>query len=189
MAEQPGVALEKNVRCSTVGTLDSKRGDPLPRPSVGERAPDFILPNAEAKPFRLGEVLAQKIVVLYFYPKDETAGCTVEACAFRDAYEDFVAAGAEVVGVSRDAAASHTQFAARYKLPFTLLSDLGGTVHALYGIQTRLGILHDRVTFVIDRSGIIRSVFTSMVDMRGHVQSSLPVVRELVGRATMPPTT
>jgi peroxiredoxin Q/BCP len=161
----------------------------LPRPSVGARAPDFVLPNADAKPFRLWEVLSRKVVVLYFYPKDETSGCTVEACAFRDAYEDFVAVGAEVVGVSRDDAASHIQFAAHYKLPFTLLSDVGGTVHALYGIQTRLGILHDRVTFVIDRAGIVRNVFTSMVDMRGHVQSSLPVVRELVGRATMAPTT
>ena len=161
----------------------------MPRPNVDERAPDFILQNAGAKPFRLGEVLAQKVVVLYFYPKDETSGCTVEACAFRDAYEDFVAAGAEVVGVSRDDAASHTQFAAHYNLPFTLLSDIGGTVHALYGIQTRLGILHDRVTFVIDRSGIVRSVFTSMVDMRGHIQSSLPVVRKLVDAVTVPSTT
>jgi len=161
----------------------------LPRPNIGARAPNFVLPNADAKPFRLGEVISQKVVVLYFYPKDETSGCIVEACAFRDAYEDFVSAGAEVVGVSRDDAASHTQFAAHYRLPFTLLSDVGGTVHALYGIQTRLGILHDRVTFVIDRSGIVRNIFTSMVDMRGHVQSSLPIVRDLVGRAPMTRTT
>ncbi len=161
----------------------------MPRPKVGERAPDFILPNSEDKPVRLWELLAQKVVVLYFYPKDETAGCTVEACAFRDAYEDFAAAGAEVVGVSRDDAASHTRFAAHYKLPFTLLCDADGTVHALYGIQTRLGFLRDRVTFVIDRSGIVRKMFTSMTDMRGHVQSSLPIVRQLVGHATMSPTT
>jgi peroxiredoxin Q/BCP len=156
----------------------------LPRPNVGERAPDFTLPNAEGKPVRLGDLLAQKVVVLYFYPKDETAGCTAEACAFRDAYEDFTAAGAEVVGVSQDDAASHARFAAHHKLPFTLLGDAGGTVHALYGVQTHLGFLRDRVTFVIDRSGIVRKVFTSMIDMRGHVQSSLPVVRQLVGYAT-----
>jgi peroxiredoxin Q/BCP len=172
-----------------VGTLDSTRGDHLPRPNVGERSPDFTLSNAEGKPVRLGELLAEKVVVLYFYPKDETAGCTAEACAFRDAYDDFTAAGAEVVGVSRDDAASHTRFAAHHKLPFTLLCDADGTVHALYGIQTRLGFLRDRVTFVIDRSGIVRKVFTSMIDMRGHVQSSLPVVRELVDHPTMSPTT
>ena len=155
----------------------------MPRPNVGERAPDFTLPDAENRSVRLGELLAQKVVVLYFYPKDETAGCTVEACGFRDVYEDFVAAGAEVVGVSRDDAASHTRFATHHKLPFTLLTDADGTVHALYGIQTRLGFLRDRVTFVIDRSGIVRQVFTSMIDMRGHVQSSLRAVRELAGPA------
>jgi thioredoxin-dependent peroxiredoxin len=159
----------------------------LPRPNVGERAPDFTLPNAKGEAIRLGDLLARKVVVLYFYPKDETAGCTAEACAFRDAYEDFTAAGAEVVGVSRDDTASHTRFAAHHKLPFTLLSDAGGTVHALYGVQSRLGFLRDRVTFVIDRSGIVRKVFTSMINMRGHVQSSLPVVRGLVGQATMRP--
>src|SRR5258708_15607674 len=108
----------------------------LPRPKVGERAPDFTLPNADGEAVRLGELLARKVVVLYFYPKDETAGCTVEACAFRDAYEDFTAAGAEVVGVSRDDFASHTRFAAHHKLPFTLLSDAGGTLPALYGRQS-----------------------------------------------------
>jgi len=158
----------------------------LPRPNVGERAPDFTLPDAAGQAVRLADLLARKVVVLYFYPKDETAGCTAEACAFRDAYEDFTAAGAEVVGVSRDDAASHTRFAAHHKLPFTLLSDADGTVHALYGIQSRLGFLRDRVTFVIDRSGIVRKVFTSMINMRGHIQSSLPVVRGLVGDATVP---
>jgi peroxiredoxin Q/BCP len=153
----------------------------LPRPNVGEHAPDFTLPNAQGKPVRLGELLARKIVVLFFYPKDETAGCTLEACTFRDRYESFTAAGAEVVGVSRDDPASHARFAAHHKLPFTLLSDVDGTVHGVYGVQTRLGFLRDRVTFVIDRAGIVRKVFTSMIDMRGHVESSLPVVRELLG--------
>lgn len=131
---------------------------------------------------RLGEVLDRKVVVLYFYPKDETAGCTVEACAFRDAYEDFTSAGAEVIGVSRDDATSHARFAAHHRLPFTLLSDADGAVHERYGIQSRLGgLLRDRVTFVIDRSGIVRQSFSSMLDMHGHVKTALPVVRKLVG--------
>ena len=157
----------------------------MPRPAVGDRAPDFTLPNGDGTPVRLGELLERKVVVLYFYPKDETAGCTVEACAFRDAYEDFTAAGAEVVGVSRDDASSHARFAEHHRLPFTLLSDVGGAVHGLYGVQSRLGgMLRDRVTFVIDRSGIVRHQFSSIIDMHGHVKSALPVVRDLVGATT-----
>ena len=159
----------------------------MPRPKVGQQAPDFKLPDAEGTLVSLGELLRRKVVVLYFYPKDETAGCTVEACAFRDAYEDFTAAGAEVVGVSRDEAASHARFATHHRLPFTLLSDVDGVVHALYGVQSRLGgLVRDRVTFVIDRSGIVRQEFSSMIDMRGHVKSALPVVRRLVGTTAAP---
>jgi len=159
----------------------------MPRPHIGERAPDFTLPDAEGKAVRLGDLLARNVVVLYFYPKDETAGCTVEACAFRDAYEDFTAAGAEVVGVSRDGGDSHARFATHHRLPFTLLSDADGAVHDRYGVHSRLGgLLRDRVTFVIDRSGIVRQEFSSMIDMRGHVKSALPVVRGLVGTAPPP---
>jgi hypothetical protein len=99
----------------------------------------------------------------------------VESCAFRDAYEDFTAAGAEVVGISRDDAASHASFAAHHKLPFVLLSDTKGTVHELYGIKTRLGFLRDRVTFVVDKGGIVRHVFSSQLDMHGHVKQALPI--------------
>ena len=156
----------------------------MPRPRVGEPAPDFTLPNAAGQPVRLADLLGQKVVVLYFYPKDETAGCTVEACAFRDAYEDFTSAGAEVVGVSRDDVASHANFATHHRLPFTLLSDPDGAVHERYGIQSRLGgLLRDRVTFVIDRSGIVRHEFSSIIDMHGHVKRTLPMVRDLAGGA------
>ncbi len=152
----------------------------MPRPNIGDRAPDFTLPDAEGRPVHLGELLSKKAVVLYFYPKDETPGCTAESCAFRDAYDDFTAAGAEVVGVSRDDSVSHGRFAAHHKLPFVLLADPQGSVHDLYGIRSRLGFLRDRVTFVIDRGGIVRHVFTSMIDMKGHVNRALPIVRELV---------
>jgi len=151
----------------------------MPRPNVGDQAPDFTLPAGDGPPVRLSELLSRKVVVLYFYPQDETPGCTVESCAFRDAYDDFRAAGAEVVGVSRDDGASHRKFAAHHRLPFLLLSDPEGRVHDLYGIRTRLRFLRDRVTFVIDRSGIVRHVFTSMIDMQGHVKKALPIVREL----------
>jgi peroxiredoxin Q/BCP len=152
----------------------------MPRPNVGDRAPDFTLPDANQAPVQLTELLSRKAVVLYFYPKDETPGCTAESCAFRDAYDDFTAAGAEVVGVSRDDGASHGRFAMHHRLPFVLLADPEGRVHDLYGIRTRLGFLRDRVTFVIDRGGIVRHVFTSMIDMQGHVNKALPIVRALV---------
>ena len=158
----------------------------MPRPNVGDRAPDFTLPDADGTAIRLGELLSKKAVVLYFYPKDETPGCTAESCAFRDAYDDFTAAGAEVVGVSRDDGASHGRFAAHHKLPFVLLSDPEGRVHDLYGVRSRLGFLRDRVTFVIDRAGVVRHLFTSMIDMRGHVKKALPIVRELAAGRDQP---
>src|SRR5258705_10505600 len=89
----------------------------------GQPAPGFELPDARGKPVHLAGFKGKKAVVLYFYPKDETPGCTAEACSFRDSYEDFQDAGAEVIGVSSDSSASHEKFAKRHKLPFTLLSD------------------------------------------------------------------
>ena len=145
---------------------------------MGEVAPDFVLPGPGGREVRLSELFGRGPVVLYFYPKDETLGCTVEACAFRDSNQDFLEAGAAVVGVSRDDEASHARFAAHHGLPFLLLSDPTGEVHRLYGVSGLLG-LAGRVTYVIDRGGIVRHVFDSMVRMRAHVDRSLDVVREL----------
>jgi peroxiredoxin Q/BCP len=141
-------------------------------------APDFALPGPGGREARLSELLGRGPVVLYFYPKDETLGCTVEACAFRDDHQRFLEAGAAVVGVSRDDEASHARFAAHHGLPFLLLSDPTGEVHRLFGVSSRLG-LADRVTYVIDRAGVVRHVFDSKVRMRAHVDRSLEVVREL----------
>src|SRR5215472_16316953 len=96
------------------------------RIEVGDRAPDIELPSQTGERVRLSDLLQQRAVVLYFYPKDETPGCTREACAFRDSYEVFAEAGAEVVGVSSDSADRHAAFAGRHNLPFTLVSDQGG---------------------------------------------------------------
>jgi peroxiredoxin Q/BCP len=145
---------------------------------VGDVAPDFALPGPGGAEVRLGELLGRGPVVLYFYPKDETLGCTVEACAFRDAHQDFVAAGAAVVGVSRDDEASHASFAGRHNLPFLLLSDPTGEVHGRYGVEAGL-VLADRVTFVIARDGIIRHVYDSKLRMHAHVDRSLEIVRGL----------
>jgi peroxiredoxin Q/BCP len=150
------------------------------RPQIGERAPDFTLVGPEGKAVRLADRLGRGPLVLYFYPKDETAGCTVEACAFRDAYEDFVAAGAEVVGVSRDDQGSHARFVAHHRLPFLLLSDPTGEAHERYGVRRRLGgLVTDRVTFVIDRAGVVRHTFDSMLRFGAHVSEALATVRAL----------
>jgi peroxiredoxin Q/BCP len=144
---------------------------------VGDRAPDFTLPDASGKDVSLAG-LGGKPVVLYFYPKDDTPGCTKEACSFRDQYEDFRDAGAQVVGVSSDSTASHAKFAARHKLPFTLLSDAGGRVRKLYGVPATLGLLPGRVTFVIDAGGVVRHVFNSQLDATRHVSEALAVLRK-----------
>lgn len=145
---------------------------------VGDLAPEFALPGPGGRAVALSEVLERGPVVLYFYPKDETLGCTVEACAFRDDHQRFLAAGAAVVGVSRDDEASHARFAAHHGLPFLLLSDATGEVHRQYGVSSRLG-LADRVTYVIDGAGVVRHVFDSKVRMRAHVDRSLDLVRQL----------
>ena len=119
-----------------------------------------------------------KPLVVYFYPKDETYGCTKEACGFRDSYEDFTAAGAEVIGISRDDAASHEAFIGKHKLPFTLLSDPGGTVAAAWGLRGTLG-LPPRVTFVFDKGGVVRNKFDSMIRFGRHVDEALEVVKKL----------
>jgi thioredoxin-dependent peroxiredoxin len=147
--------------------------------SVGDKAPDFTLPSQSGEPVRLQDRLGERVVVLYFYPKDNTPGCTAEACAFRDSHEVFTDAGAEVIGVSSDSADKHTAFADKYQLPFTLLADRGGKVRKLYGVPTVLGLIPGRVTYVIDRAGVVRQIFNSMNNISGHVNDALDMVRQL----------
>ena len=146
---------------------------------VGEIAPDFTLPDQSGKPVRLRELLGRGTVVLYFYPKDQTPGCKLEARAFRDSHDRFTAAGADVVGVSSDSVASHRRFAARERLPFTLLSDRAGAVRALYGVEKTLGILPGRVTYVIDQGGVVRHIYASQLKATQHSREALDAVRAL----------
>ena len=146
---------------------------------VGDRAPDFTLPAQSGEMFHLEDHLGERVIVLYFYPKDNSRGCTAEACAFRDSYEVFTEAGADVIGVSSDSVDRHAGFAAQHDLPFTLLSDQGGRVRKAYGVPAVLGVIPGRVTYVIDRTGVVRHVFSSMSNIDGHVGDALRVVREL----------
>jgi thioredoxin-dependent peroxiredoxin len=154
--------------------------------TAGDKAPNFTLPRPSGETFTLADVLGTRTVVLFFYPKDDTPGCTVEACTFRDNYQAFVDAGAEVVGVSSDSGASHGEFASKHKLPMTLLTDAGGKVRALYGVRPTLGILPGRATFVIDRSGKIVHAFVSQLRVKAHVEQALAVVKGLEQPAAVP---
>jgi peroxiredoxin Q/BCP len=115
--------------------------------NVGSEAPDFSLNSQNNEKVTLSQFRKKKNVVLYFYPKDETPGCTKEACTFRDSYELFKDLGAEVIGVSADTAESHRAFAENHNLPFTLLSDLHNEARKLYGATSTLGLFPGRVTF------------------------------------------
>lgn len=151
---------------------------------VGDKAPSFTLPDSTGAPVSLRSLLREGVVVLYFYPKDDTPGCTKEACAFRDERSIFKRVGAEIVGVSCDTTASHAKFAAKHRLPFPLLADADRTVVEKYGVyQEKImygrrtkGIV--RTTFVIDRSGVIRALFPK-VKVDGHSTEVLEAVKSL----------
>jgi thioredoxin-dependent peroxiredoxin len=146
---------------------------------VGESAPDFTLTSQRGEPISLKDFRGQKCVVLYFYPKDDTPGCTKESCGFRDRYESFTEAGAEVIGISGDSIDSHQKFATKYQLPFTLVSDAGDRVRKLYGVPATLGLLPGRVTYVIDRDGVVRHIFNSQFNFQGHIDESLKILGSL----------
>jgi peroxiredoxin Q/BCP len=150
---------------------------------VGDPAPDFTLPSATGDPVRLSDYRGKSEVVVYFYPRDDTPGCSAEACSFRDSYEAFREAGAEVIGISSDPAESHERFARRLGLPFVLLSDAGGAVRARWGVPKTLGLFPGRTTYLIDRQGIIRHVFSSSLQFSKHVSEALRVLGTLRGVA------
>jgi peroxiredoxin Q/BCP len=149
------------------------------RVEAGTAAPHFTLPSQSGEMVSLEDFLGRKPVVLYFYPKDDTPGCKREACAFRDDYEQFGGLDAEVVGISSDSVESHRRFAENHDLPFTLLSDEGGKVRELYGVPNTLGLLPGRVTYVIDREGMVRHVFSSQLAASRHVEEALRALRAI----------
>ena len=146
---------------------------------IGDQAPNFTLQSQTGESVSLGDFLGQKSIVLYFYPKDDTPGCTAESCAFRDSYQVFQDAGAEVIGVSGDSVGSHQTFATKYSLPFTLLSDAGDQVRKLYGVPAVMWVLPGRVTYVIDKEGTVRHIFDSMLEFDKHVSEAMAIVKGL----------
>ena len=140
---------------------------------VGDRIPHFELLNQHGELFKSESVLGVKPLVVYFYPKDETPGCTAEACSFRDHYEDFLELGAEVIGISSDGVKSHQKFADRHKLPFILLSDSKKKVQRLFKLPKILfGLYTKRITFVIDKEGVVSYVHSSLMP-DSHIRKAL----------------
>ncbi len=128
---------------------------------------------------RRSDQLGGRSLVLFFYPKDDTPGCTMEACAFRDSHADLQSLGAEVWGVSGDDAGSHQRFIARHQLPYPLLVDSGNQLRQSFGVPSVLGLLPGRVTYVIDGQGVIQHVFNNLLDGAAHRREALEALRRL----------
>lgn len=160
--------------------LISKFMEPSGKIKVGSRVPDFSLFDQNGNLFQLAAHLGKQNLVIYFYPKDDTPGCTKEACTFRDMYEDFTDVGAEVIGISSDSRKSHSEFATKHKLPFSLLSDEDKAVRKRFGVPTNmLGILPGRVTYIVDKQGIVKFIFNSQTQAERHAQESIRFLKSL----------
>ncbi len=142
----------------------------------GSQAPELSLPAHTGGEVSLQEYRG-KWVVLFFYPADDTPVCTKEACFFRDAYQDFVDAGAVVLGISNDSLESHESFAKKHRLPYPLLTDKGGKARKLFQVPKTLGLMAGRVTYVIDPEGVIRRIFSSQLFAKKHVQEALQAIQ------------
>lgn len=149
----------------------------------GSKAPEFSFVNQRGQNISLSEIVGKKIVVLYFYPKDFTPGCTAQACGFRDEYEAFMEYGAEIIGISSDSLKSHRKFAAYYTLPFHLGSDSDGFIRKQYKVPTGLlGVFFSRITYIIGLDGRIAWAYKSNLAPASHVSEALEVVKKLHGQ-------
>lgn len=149
--------------------------------TIGDQAPQFSLPGYPDQEFSLADYQGRQVVVLYFYPKDNTPDCTTEACSFRDTAMEFANRGATIVGVSRDDLASHALFADEYSLPFPLLSDRDNSVREMFGNPDGSTPLESRITYVIDRQGIVREIISGRdaLMLSDHITRSLEAVKKL----------
>ena len=149
------------------------------RIEVGDIAPDFALPNSSGVAQKLSDFQGKSEVVLFFYPKDDSPACRAEACAFRDSYDEFQKVGAEVIGISAGTSESQDRFTTKRKLPYRLVSDQEGTLQRLYKVPKTFGFIPGRVTYVIDRQGIVRHIFNSQFRPAKHVEEALEVLKRL----------
>jgi peroxiredoxin Q/BCP len=150
----------------------------MKKTEVGSPVPRFALPDQNGKLFSIDSVVGKKNLVIYFYPMDDSPGCTKEACYFRDEFDVFSEADALIIGISGQSVDSHKKFAEKYQLSFTLLSDEGDKVRNLFGVPVNFfGLLQGRVTYVIDKSGIVVYIFNSQSQAKRHVDEALRVLK------------
>jgi peroxiredoxin Q/BCP len=147
--------------------------------AIGAKAPDFTLKNAAAKSFTLSKNLGEKPCIIFFYPKDFTSGCTKEVCGFRDNYNEFQAAGIDLVGISTDDESSHFNFIRQYKLPFELLSDTSGKVSAAYGAKLPFMNVSSRITFLLDETHRIQAIHKGLFLASDHISAMLKAIRKV----------
>lgn len=158
----------------------------LDSPKIGDLAPDFLLggDGPDGRAATLADFRGRVDVVLFFYPKDNTPGCTAQACSFRDDYAGFRRMGGEVVGISGDSSESHQSFAKRHQLPYRLVTDGDGSIRRQYGIKKTWGLIPGRVSILIDRDGVIRQIHESQFRPGSHVLAMLAALGEVQsGRA------
>jgi len=141
---------------------------------VGDKIPNFTLDDQNGNRFSVSDLFGKKAMVIYFYPKDDTPGCTKEACSFRDEFEVFKDLNAEVIGISSDDVNSHKKFSEKYNLPFTLLADINKDVRKKFGVpKSFLGLIPGRVTYITDKNGIVIYIFNSMGGAEKHIEEAL----------------
>lgn len=143
---------------------------------VGDTVPHFTAKDSNGSIFDSSNYVGKQPLVIYFYPKDDTPGCTVEACSFRDSYQDFKDLGAEVIGISSDSVESHIQFKSKFSLPFILLSDHDKKLRKLFGVENNFLIFPGRETYVVDINGIIQMKFNS-VAAKSHIEKALAALK------------
>jgi peroxiredoxin Q/BCP len=147
--------------------------------SIGSNIPGFALKDQDGQLFDINSVLGKKNLVIYFYPKDDTPGCTAQACSFRDQFEVFKEADAVIIGISGQSVASHKEFALKHRLSFTLLSDEGNRIRKLFGVPTSFfGFLPGRVTYVADKTGKVIYTFNSQMQTTKHVEEALRILKD-----------
>ena len=145
---------------------------------IGDKIPSFTSIDSKGNSFDIKEYIGKPLVI-YFYPKDDTPGCTIQACTFRDKYEDFKALGAEVIGISSDSLKSHQKFASRYKLPFILLSDFDKKIRTQFGVPNDfLGLIPGRATYVIDKNGVVQLIFDT-TSAKIHIEKALEILKTI----------
>ncbi|MEB0262546.1 MULTISPECIES: peroxiredoxin [unclassified Mucilaginibacter] len=167
--------------CTVVFCLSLSAQNPSKPLAVGDAVPNFTLKDQNDKTFNIKDEIGKHILVIYFYPKDESMVCTKEACAFRDSFNDYTRAGAKVIGINGGTVASHKQFEQHYKLPFILLSDPENMVYKMFGVRKKF-FMSGRQTFVVDIKGNIAFSYEAMLSGAEHSNQALAVVRSLKTR-------